>query len=274
MSGALTAARADFGLGDVTAASLNAERGLHLTSGESEHVQITPGTGGQVKLHSDVWMGVSHTFSVGDLIRVIGAGTIEAGNLRVDAVASAIRSVSGDITMTPAEQVLVQKAGGSADVKLQGATAQLLLEGSVESFELKTTSTGQFQLTGTNPDSSISEALLNVDFVTFADYLGSGSRWLSDFEGVVRADHIAATTSVTGDLSMAESNLWSHNPGADMSIVSAASVSIGSSATDADVRNPRVRGMWSWTARFCCSGPVSTPRMRLVCSWIRMRTSA
>ena len=75
-----------------------------------------------------------------------------------------------------------------------------------------------------------------MDYVPFADYLGSGSKWLSDFAGVVQAEHLAATSSVTGDLSMVASNLWSHNPDMDMSIMSAASVSIGSSAADADVR--------------------------------------
>ena len=177
VSGGLTAAHADFGLGDVTAASLNAVRGLYLTSGESEHIELLPGgDGGQVKLHSDVWMGADHILSVGGLIRVVGSGTVEAGNLRLDAVASAIRSVAGNITMTPAEQVLVQKLGGSADVVLQGAAARLTLEGSVESFHLLTTSAGQFQLNGVNPESAGPESLLTVDYVPFADYLGSGSK--------------------------------------------------------------------------------------------------
>ena len=154
VTGRLSASSADFGTGEVVAASLNAMGGLHLTSGSSEDVQVTPGAGGQLKLHSDLWMGAT-VLRVGDLIHVNGSGTIVAGNLEVDAVRSSIRSVAGDITMTPADKVLVQQTGGSADVMLQGASAQLILEGTTESFLLRTTAAGQLALAGTNPDSGL-----------------------------------------------------------------------------------------------------------------------
>ena len=90
VTGRLSASSADFGTGEVVAASLNAMGGLHLTSGSSEDVQVTPGAGGQLKLHSDLWMGAT-VLRVGDLIHVNGSGTIVAGNLEVDAVRSSIR---------------------------------------------------------------------------------------------------------------------------------------------------------------------------------------
>eukprot|EP01048_Picozoa_sp_COSAG05_P022185 COSAG05_NODE_4343_length_1557_cov_3.271135_1_plen_365_part_10 len=207
--------------------------GLNLTSGLNKHIHIIPGAHGSLKLHSDVWIG-SSVLHVGDLIRVNGSGIITAGNLEIDAEASSIRSVSGNMTFTPADSAIFAKQNGSSTMVLVGDQAQLVLKGGEESFALSTAA-GQFQLQGTNHVSTAAEVLLSTDFVVLQDFLVARTAWVSTFADIVKAEHFSSNSSVVGDLSLSESKLWSHDPDNNLSIVSAAGVFIGSSAGGANI---------------------------------------
>eukprot|EP01049_Picozoa_sp_SAG25_P012362 SAG25_NODE_1661_length_2588_cov_6.569036_1_plen_489_part_10 len=237
VTGALSASSAHFGSGEVVAAALNSHGSLNIMSGDNQDVSVAPGRGAKVRVYSDLWMGRGSVLSVGDHISVNGTGTIIAGRLEIDAATSTMRSVSGNVTLSAAESVLVrQNGGGASELVLLGSRARLALEGASERFSLESTDSGQFKLGGTNPISAQAETILSIDHITFSDFLYSNPTWTSRFTGTVAALHVSSGSGVFGSLSMNASKLWSHNPHENISVISAASVLIGSSAGDADIR--------------------------------------